>query len=314
MQGMKIAEKYFKEYGEEMVMSACPAAAAAGLVGEGSQCFGFDDEISRDHDFGPGFCIWLPAEDFARYGAKLQALYETLPKEFMGLSTDDIQDKSRVGVMGTNEFYFKYLGLSEPPRTNRQWLFLKETSLAVCTNGKVFCDGAGEFSAFRRDLLAYYPEDILRKKIAARAAVMSQAGQYNLLRCLDRGDRVAVLLALAKFTEASLSMAYLLNRRYMPFYKWAYRGAKELDKMQPAVEKIRELCTVFDGENPDLAVLREKAFTLTEFICTETARELNLQGFSDCDSAFLQEHLGEIMGRIRDPEIRGLPPIFDYGY
>ena len=314
MQGMEIAEKYFEEYGREMVMSACPAAAAAGLVGEGSQCFGFDDEISRDHDFGPGFCIWLSAEDFDRHAAKLQALYETLPKEFLGLSVDNIQDKSRVGVMHTGEFYFKYLGLSEPPRTNRQWLFLKETSLAVCTNGKVFMDGSGEFTAFREALLGYYPGDILRKKIAARAAVMSQAGQYNLLRCLDRGDRVAALLALAKFAEASLSMVYLLNRKYMPFYKWAYRGARDLLKMQPAVEKIGKLCDGFGGEEESLAALREKAFDLTEFICAETAGELNLQGFSSCESPFLQDHLGEIMSGIQDPQIRALPPIFDYGY
>ena len=146
MQGMEIAEKYYEQYGLPMVREVCPELeerVAFGLVGEGSQCVGYDDEISRDHDFGPGFCIWLLEDDFANYGGGLQAAYEMLPKEFMGLSTDNIQDKSRVGVMRIDEFFFKYLGLSEPPKTNREWLFLKETLLSVCTNGKVFRDDMG---------------------------------------------------------------------------------------------------------------------------------------------------------------------------
>jgi tetratricopeptide repeat protein len=317
MQGMEIAEKYYEQYGLPMVREVCPELeerAAFGLVGEGSQCFGYDDEISRDHDFGPGFCIWLLEDDFANYGGRLQAAYEMLPKEFMGLSTDNIQDKSRVGVMPIDEFFFKYLGLSETPKTNREWLFLKETSLALCTNGKVFQDDAGRFTAFRREILAFYPEDILRKKLAARAAVMSQAGQYNLLRCLDRNDRVAAMLALAKFTEASISMVYLLNRRYMPFYKWAYHGMQELPEMRQAVEKIGELGTLFEGIGTGCAAVRKKSYELTECICEDTARELNKQGFSQCSSAFLQNHLGEIMEEICDPQIRSLPPIYDYGF
>lgn len=216
--------------------------------------------------------------------------------------------------MRIDEFFFKYLGFSKPPKTNREWLFLKETILSICTNGKVFRDDNGSFTAFRRELCAFYLEDVLRKKVAAAVAVMSQAGQYNLLRCLDRNDRVAAMLALAKFTEASISMVYLLNRRYMPFYKWAYHGMQELPEMRQAVEKIGELGTIFDGIGTDCAAARKKAYELTERICEDTAHELNKQGFSQCRSAFLQNHLGEIMEEIRDPQIRSLPPIYDYGF
>lgn len=70
---------------------------------------------------------------------------------------------------------------------------------------------------------AFYPEDVRLKKLAARLAVMAQAGQYNYPRCLRRGELVAAQLALAAFMDAAMSAVYLLNRRYAPFYKWRHR-------------------------------------------------------------------------------------------
>ena len=317
MQGMELAKKYYETYGARMIAETCGNLAdriAVGLVGEGSQCFGFDDAISPDHDFGPGFCIWMLEPDYTRCREKLSAAYQALPEDFLGFTRRNIQDQSRVGVMTVKGFYRKYLGLEQPPVTNREWLFLKETDLALCTNGAVFRDDCGEFTGFREALLRFYPQDILRKKIAARAAVMSQAGQYNLLRCLRRQDAMAAMFALSQFSESALSMVHLLNRRYMPFYKWSYRSAQGLEKMQQTVQKIGNLPQTFTAVGcGDFAAAEKLAFEQTESICEDTAQELNRQGFSRNRSAFLQEHLPEIMAEIRDEQIRRLPPIFDYG-
>ena len=54
------------------------ARIAVGLVGEGSECFGYNDAISRDHDFALGFCLWLSEEDYRSIGGMLQKSYEQL--------------------------------------------------------------------------------------------------------------------------------------------------------------------------------------------------------------------------------------------
>lgn len=61
MKGMELARDYFMQYRRPMLeerFEAYMSRITIGLCGEGSECFGFDDEISRDHDFGPAFCLW----------------------------------------------------------------------------------------------------------------------------------------------------------------------------------------------------------------------------------------------------------------
>ena len=71
MNGMELAERYYETYGRPMLHEKYPeyeTRIAVGLVGEGSECFGFDDRISRDHDFGPAFCLWLEKKDYQEIG------------------------------------------------------------------------------------------------------------------------------------------------------------------------------------------------------------------------------------------------------
>ena len=289
MKGLELARRYYETYGKDMLKRVEQMApgiskrAAVGLVGEGSQCFGFDDILSQDHDFAPGFCIWLSDEDFAAHGALLQQAYDEMPKQFEGFSGENIIAADRLGVTSISRFYVRFT--LEPkgiPTTPIGWLVASESQLAAATNGEIFRDDEGEFTEIRKKLLNFYPEDVLRKKIAARAAVMSQAGQYNLFRGIQRGDSVATLLALSKFTEATMSMIYLLNRKYMPFYKWAFHGLKDLPLLAcdiaPLLKAAVNIPELVRKECAEVAA--KKSLDITEDICHRMAEELNRQEFS----------------------------------
>lgn len=300
MNGLALARAYYDTVGRAALEKAVPELMprmAAGLAGAGSECFGFDDELSRDHDWGPAFCIWLDEADYRSYGARVQQVYDSLPGELAGFSRRQASPFSggRVGCLCAPDWFRRYTGLPEGPETLAQWRRVPEAFLATATNGAVFEDPSGRFSAVRERLLQYYPEDVRIKKIVARAAVMAQAGQYNYPRSVKRGEMVAAQLALAEFTKAAISMAYLLNRRYAPFYKWMHRGLKGLPKLPRAYEQFRQLAAAQPGAETEERI---------EGICLNTVAELGRQGLTGRSEPFLQAHCMEMMERIEDPALR----------
>lgn len=63
LSGLELSQKFFYAFGEPMLkknFSSILPEISIGLAGEGSECLGYDDEFSHDHDFGAGFCIWVP--------------------------------------------------------------------------------------------------------------------------------------------------------------------------------------------------------------------------------------------------------------
>lgn len=231
MKGLALSEEYYRAFGAAMLDIKFPAyrdRIATGLAGLGSECLGFDDEFSRDHDWGPGFCMWLERGDYHAIGISLQKAYDALP-DFMGFHRQESTwGQGRVGVLSTEGFYASFIGSPHPPETPGQWLTIPEPGLAACTNGKVFSDPLDAFSSIRSRLLNHYPEDIRLKKIAARCMISAQSGQYNYPRSQRRNAVYPAFQALARFCEEALSLVFLLNRRYMPFYKWAVMAAKSL--------------------------------------------------------------------------------------
>ena len=313
MKGLELSKAYWETCARPLFRRELPAfleRAAVGLVGEGSECFGFDDEMSRDHDWGPGFCLWLPEGEWDQWG-EAERLLARLPDVYEGFPARMAPERrmGRVGPLSVEGFYARFIGMPQPPQTWKHWRAIPEQFLAVSTNGEVFCDGLGAFTAFREALLTYYPEDVRLKKIAARCMGMAQAGQYNLLRSLRRGETATAMLAAARFSEQALSMVFLLNKRFMPFYKWAHRGAAQL----PLLGNEAASCvTALVGLDWRLGQRVENtAGDIVESLCSAVADRLRAEGLSDAGGDWLLEHGPSVQSRIETPELRRMPVMLE---
>lgn len=302
MNGLTLAERYFERYGGELLegeFAPWRDRVAVGLAGDGSDCLGFDDEQSRDHDWGPGFCLWLTKSDYAAIGASLQRAYDRLPKSFAGFERSTTQwGGGRVGVLEIAAWYKEYLGHPDGPQTLFDWLRIPEKNLAACTSGRVFHDPLDEFSRRRRELLAFYPQDVRLAKIAARCMSIGQSGQYNFARARARGEVFAAQYAETKFCNDLMSLVYLLNCRYAPYYKWLHRGLLALPRLGCIVHT--QVMALVSSTDPELKRM------CIDTLCEAAIAELREEGLTDSDSPFLVDHGPLIHERIQDPSLRRL--------
>ena len=307
MQGLEISKKYYEEYGLPMLKEQFPGLmplVACGLFGSGSECLGFDDETSQDHDFEPGFCIFIPGEDKVdrRTAFLLERAYSKLPKEFMGFRRSLMSPVggARHGVQRTEEFFTEKIGSQDGILTISQWLSLPEQSLLECTNGEIFTDDYGEISQIR-ERLAFYPEDIFLKKLAGQLLLMAQSGQYNYMRCLSHGETAAAQLAVNEFVKSTISVLFLLNRRYQPYYKWSFRALRHLPKLSILAELL-EYLLITDNVGDQA----EEKYNVMESICSDVIDELMDQKLTQAICGDLEKHAYSVNDLISDPEIRNL--------
>ncbi len=307
IKGLELSKRYYEAFGRPMLNEKYPEyakRAAVGLVGEGSECMGFDDIYSTDHDYGPGFCIWLPDEDYAAVGAQMQGDYEKLPDGFLGFPKRDISEhgKKRVGVFSISGFYERLTGHAKAPAEEAGWEDIPLEAVCAAVNGEVFEDPLGEFTKRRQGFLDY-PEPLRLKKLAQALGKMAQAGQYNYGRSKKRGDIGAMFFSLFVFADATLDAAYAMNFCYPPFYKWKMHGVEHL----PHGKKLKELleglfmtgmentsaeCRAETGTE---ANTKNNAEIRIEKICREFADWLRRQGLCQSGSSFLEVQKEELL-------------------
>lgn len=307
MKGLELSREFFEEYGRPMLeneFSDILPMLAVGLFGSGSECFGFDDEISTDHDFEPSFCIFLPDENTLdrRTAFLLERAYAKLPKEFKGYKRNMLAPVggARHGVLRTNEFFKEKTGNETGELTLSEWLSLPEQALAEATNGEVFFDNFGEVSKIRKNL-AVFPEDVRRKKLAGNLLIMAQSGQYNYRRCISHGETAAAQLAVCEFVKSAMSVIFLLNNKYQPYYKWSFRALRALPKLSLEAEMFEYLLTTDnDGETAE-----EKYYAI-EGIAADIIDELAEQELTKAICGDLEKHAYSVNDSIQDAILRNM--------
>ena len=226
--GMELSRKYFeligkpvlrRNFGDELKYLAC------GLVGEGSECFGYDDRYSRDHDFGPSFCIFVSDDAPDELFERLRKAYSLLPPTFMGYThTEGKNSSGRRGVIRVSDFYKRILG--QIPETAEDFQLIPDEQLACAVNGEVYFDYCGEFSGIRKRISDRPYADRLAK-LSAEIESISKHGEYNLPRMTERGDKVSAFISREKFIGSAMRAMHLINGKFAPYYKWLYRSTAD---------------------------------------------------------------------------------------
>lgn len=307
MKGIEISKAYFEEYGRPMLekdFSDILPYLCVGMVGSGSDCYGFDDEISRDHDFEPGFCIFIPNEGVVdrRKEFLLERAYAKLPKEFMNLKRSLISPVGgrRNGVIRISDFYLNKIGSADGKLSVLDWLTISESYLFEATNGEIFFDNYGEFSEIRNRIMNM-PEDIRLKKLAGNMLLMAQSGQYNYGRCLSHGETGAAQLAVIEFVNAAMKTVFLLNKKYMPYYKWSFRAMRDLKLFSTFSDSFEYLLT---SEND--SVTAQTKTDVIEDIASMIIGYLIDNEMTKAICGDLEKHAYSVNDSISDPNIRNM--------
>ena len=296
MNGILRAQNLYNTYVSGLIDSEFSQYAdkiAVGICGQGSDCWGYDDSISNDHDNDTELVLWLDDETYEAIGQDLAKAYHGI----LHVANDNnhCSHNPRKGVRRISDFYSELTGSPTGPQDIWQWMQIPSNYLADATNGQIFRDDLGKFSSIREYILYGMPEEVRLKKIAGRLALAAQSGQYNYKRCIDHGELEAAEIALSQFVEHAIHLIYLLNFQHAPYYKWQFKRLRELRIMPEAVGLLSSISL----NTCD----REEAIEEFAKIIIKALKE---QGLSHSESDYLEHHAIEIQDGLQNPALKTL--------
>ncbi|KAI9003808.1 hypothetical protein DFJ74DRAFT_693793 [Hyaloraphidium curvatum] len=267
MQGLDVAEAFFREWGFPAIRSLCPELEdrfAAGRL-QGSDVLRNDDELSRDHSWGPQFWLFLGSEDFAAMGdAVSEKLNASSPNPWKGYRLAGGGDKAVI-VTSVPAWFASMIGRPSAPTSDVDWDARFESSLYFLRRGAVWFDGTGELTALRA-AWSRYPPRVRLTRLKEECFRVWHHGEYNFCwRLVHREDPLAVAIAVGEFVAGTMRLLFLLGGDFAPYWKWLPREFSKLPESAWYEERLKIVAA--DG---DLAVRGEAI----KEICVRLRKEL----------------------------------------
>jgi len=295
-------------------------AHAAGRLGAGSDVLGFDDDTSRDHDWGLRLTVVL---DTASRGSSalptpeqvVDALEHSLPDDFGGHPTRfgttwDPLVRHRVDVVTIDAFLDSRLGVPRPADLDPLgWLALTGQAALEVTAGPVFWDSSGVLTRARREL-AGYPADVRLHVLAAGWWRIAQ--EIHLLgRAGQVGDDTGARALAGRLAGAVLHLACVVAGVWAPYPKWLGTAVSRQPAVSAVVPLLRRALAADDWKvRQDLL-----GQALTELYEAQRVAGLPVVDGSPVRPFFDRPFLGvddavvEVLrARVRDPLLVALPP------
>lgn len=242
--GMELAEVLYKQATKPLIRKHFPKLPyAAALIGPGSEVLGLDDEMSRDHHWGPRFQLFLHEEDLRSEKVALkEMLAQQLPTSILGIPVNFTEPGSdgsqmpekiaggpvnhRIHITTAHQFMERLLGFD--PRktpTPADWLSFSSQTLLSLTSGRVFDDNVGLHVL--RNRLGFYPDDVWLYMMAAQWKRISQE-EHLLGRTEFLGDEIGSRIIAARLVSNVMHLTFLQEKRYAPYAKWLERCFSDL--------------------------------------------------------------------------------------
>ena len=217
IKGLALCEGFFNECAKPIIDKYFPDLHySAGLVGYGSDVLGYDDEVSRDHMWGPRFYMFLSENDIDKKDEILNRFAENLPYEYMGYSVNFTEpDPNYCGVQHPQfikcgkvnplifiqtfgEFLVDEIGTADLDNIKPlDWLAFSEHRLLSLVSGKMFMDELNIRE--QTDKIKFYPDEVKLYLIASQWEIIS-SGQAFVKRCGEVGDEIGSQIICSRIT------------------------------------------------------------------------------------------------------------------